>query len=91
MGKYGKAGRTTDDNIKLGRKDAFCIQGNSDNYTDTPIIFNIYCFSAATMVTRTRLNIMLYIHCLSYVVMELENLFLVRLRENAILDLMRKK
>ena len=28
-------------------------------------IFNISCFSTATMVARTRLNVMLYVHCLS--------------------------
>jgi hypothetical protein len=35
VGKYDKNGRTTDDNIMLSRKDAFCIQDNSDNYRDT--------------------------------------------------------
>ena len=30
------------------------------------IVFNTYCFSTATVVTRTRLNITLYIHWLSY-------------------------
>jgi hypothetical protein len=28
-------------------------------------VCNTYCFSTATMVTRTRLNITLYVHCLS--------------------------
>ena len=28
-------------------------------------IYNTYCFSNATMVTRTRLNVTLYVHCLS--------------------------
>jgi len=37
------------------------------------------------MVTRTRLSSMLYVHCLSYVVMGLDNLFLLRLCENAVL------
>jgi len=29
-------------------------------------ICNTYCFSTAAMVTRTRLNITLYVHCLSF-------------------------
>jgi hypothetical protein len=33
--------------------------------TYTLRISNTYCFCTATMVTRTRLNIALYIHCLS--------------------------
>ena len=33
--------------------------------TDTLIIFNTYYFSTTTMVKRTRLNVTLYVHCLS--------------------------
>ena len=33
-------------------------------YRHTLIIFITYCFSTATMVTRTRLNVMLCVHCL---------------------------
>jgi hypothetical protein len=33
--------------------------------TGTPRIRNTYCFSTATRVTRTRLNVTLYAHCLS--------------------------
>ena len=29
-------------------------------------IYNALCFSTATMVARMRLNITLYVHCLSY-------------------------
>jgi len=29
-------------------------------------IRNIYCFSTATTVTRTRFNVPLYVYCLSY-------------------------
>ena len=39
----------------------------------TFIIFNSYCFPTSTMVTRTRLNIMLYVHC--------ESCFMYSLRE----------
>jgi hypothetical protein len=34
-------------------------------YRHTLRICNTYCFYTATMVTRTRLNITLYVHCLS--------------------------
>jgi hypothetical protein len=33
--------------------------------TDTHSVFNTYCFSTSTVVTRTRPNVSLYIHCLS--------------------------
>jgi hypothetical protein len=34
-------------------------------HTHTHIIFNIYCFSTATMVTRTCLSVTLHVHCLT--------------------------
>jgi hypothetical protein len=34
-------------------------------YRRTHIMLNIYCFSTAMIVTRTRLNVTLYVHCLS--------------------------
>ena len=34
-------------------------------YRSTLRIRNTFCFSTATMVARTRLNVMLYVHCLS--------------------------
>jgi len=33
--------------------------------TNTHRLCNIYCFSSATMVERTRLNVTLYVRCLS--------------------------
>jgi hypothetical protein len=38
---------------------------HTHRYTHTEIC-NTYCFSMATMVMRTRLNVTLYVHCLSY-------------------------
>ena len=38
---------------------------HTHTHTHTLVIFNIYCFSAAKMTTRTRLNVMLHAHCLS--------------------------
>jgi len=29
-------------------------------------IYNTYCYSTATVVTRTRLNVTLYVHCFYY-------------------------
>jgi len=43
-------------------------QGRCDlnkNTTYTPVIFNNYCFSTATMVMRTRLSVTSYVQCLS--------------------------
>jgi hypothetical protein len=36
-----------------------------DDTQDTLIIYNTYGFSTATVVTRTRLSVTLYVHCLS--------------------------
>jgi hypothetical protein len=35
--------------------------------TDTLIICNTYCLSTATVVTRTRLNVTLYVRCLPFI------------------------
>jgi hypothetical protein len=35
--------------------------------TNTLTICNTYCFSTATMVSRMRLNVKLYVHFLSYI------------------------
>jgi len=65
--KFGTAGQATDDNIIQGRQDAICMQDNYGRNTDihththththTHRIFNTYCFSAATVVTRTVLSV----------------------------------
>jgi hypothetical protein len=34
--------------------------------TNALIIFNTYCFSNATMISQTRLNVTLYVHCLCF-------------------------
>ena len=57
MAKYGTVRQATCDNIKHCRK--------SCNKVDAFIIFNTYCFSMATTVTRTRFNVMLHVHCRS--------------------------
>ena len=57
--KYGIARQPTDDNIIRRMRFECWIPKAADTHTHN------YSFSTATMVTRTRLNITLYVHCLS--------------------------
>ena len=57
--RYGRAGRSTDDNITRRMR---CTCRITKARIQTHIIFKSYCFSTATVVTRTRLCVML--HCL---------------------------
>ena len=50
---------STDDNMTL----AHCVLG-TQSYKHTLRICNTYCFSAATVVTRTRFIVTLYLHFL---------------------------
>ena len=59
-GEYSRARQATDDNMAH----AHCMV-DTYGYIHTLRICNTYCFSIATMVTRTRLNVTLYAHCLS--------------------------
>jgi len=54
--KYCRAGQVTDDNMAH----AHCML-DTLGYTYTLRICSSYCFSTATMVIRTRLNVMLYV------------------------------
>jgi len=67
--KYCTAGQGTDDNIV--RCMYFACFFNL-GYKRTLRIRNTYCFSAATVVTRTRLNVTLYVHCPPCLKMEAE-------------------
>ena len=58
--KYGRSGRATDDKSAHDH----CML-DTQGYRHTPRICNTYCFSTATMVARTRLNVTLYLYCLS--------------------------
>ena len=60
MEKCGSAWQATNDNIM------WCIRCTCliIKTTVTHRICNIYCFSMATMVTRKRLNVTLYLHLL---------------------------
>jgi hypothetical protein len=61
--KYGTARQATDDNIiRCVRFACWIIKA-----TDTVIMYNTYCFSTETMVTRTRLNVTLYVHCCLFI------------------------
>ena len=58
--KYCRAGLATDNNTA----NALCMLGTK-GYKHTLRICNTYYFPIATIVARTRLNVTLYIHCLS--------------------------
>ena len=60
MEKYGTARQTTDDHVAHAH-------GMLDTlvYRHTLRICNTYCFSTATIDAGTRLNVTLYVHCLS--------------------------
>jgi hypothetical protein len=60
--KYGRAEQSTDDNTIRRMRFACWIT----KARDTLRICNTYRFSKATTVTRTRLNITLYVYCLSW-------------------------
>jgi hypothetical protein len=49
---------------KHNRVHAHCMMDNQ-GYKYRPRLFNTYCLPTTTMVARTRLNIKLYVHCLS--------------------------
>jgi hypothetical protein len=61
MDKYCRAGQATDDNMAH----AHCMQDYPLPSTHTYNMQRLNCVSTATMVTRTRQNVTLYIHCLS--------------------------
>jgi len=64
--EYVRSRQATDDNLIRRRKGVICllvVPRKERRYT--VIIFNIYCFFTATVVTRTRPNVTLYVHCLS--------------------------
>ena len=58
--KYCRAGQATADNLAH----ALCML-DTYGYRHTLRKCNTFCFSTATIVARTRLNVTLYVHCLS--------------------------
>jgi hypothetical protein len=66
--KYGRAGQDTDGNMAWRVRFGCWINKATDTHTHTVSlslrICNIYCFSTAKMVARTRLNVTLHVHCL---------------------------
>jgi len=60
--KYGTAGQATDDSIIQRIRFACWITKATDTRSR---VRNTYCFSTATLVTRTRLNVTIIVHCLS--------------------------
>ena len=59
--KYFRDGQATDDSMAH----TYCML-DTQGYRHTLTICNIFCFSTTTVVARTRRNITLYVHCLSY-------------------------
>jgi Pyruvate/2-oxoacid:ferredoxin oxidoreductase delta subunit len=60
VGKYCRAGQATDDSMAH----AHCLL-DTYGYRHALRICNTYCFSTATMFTRTNLYVTLYVHCMS--------------------------
>jgi len=58
--KYCGAGQATGDNMAHEH-----LMLDTQVYKYKLRIYNTYCFSKATDVARTRLNVTLYVHCLS--------------------------
>jgi hypothetical protein len=56
---YGEARQVTDDNIVQRMRNVCWVTKATDTHSE--YILRIYSFYAATMVTRTRLNITLYV------------------------------
>jgi len=59
VAKYCRAGQATDVNMVHVH-----LMPDTKGYKYTLRICNTYCFSTATLVTRKRLNVTLYVHCL---------------------------
>ena len=61
--EYGRAKEASDSNIRGAENMLFaCRLTKARIQTHTLIIFRIYCFFTATVVTRTHLMVMLYLH-----------------------------
>ena len=67
MEKYCRARQATDDNMAL----AHCML-ETYGYKHTLRIYNSLCFSTATMVALTGLDVTLYIHCLSCLIQSIQ-------------------
>ena len=66
MVNYGRARQATGDNIKGRGKDTICLLDNQCKLCrHTLTVCDIDCFSMATVITRTRLNVTLCVQCLS--------------------------
>ena len=64
--KYGTVGQAKDDSIMLRKKDVIFLPGNWGTNTDTHSQNSQYLlFSTATVVTRTRLIVTLYLYWMS--------------------------
>jgi len=67
VGKCGRDGQATYDNIIWCMFFTCWITKATDTHTHTLRIYNDYCFSMATIVMRTCLNVTLYMHCIYWI------------------------
>jgi hypothetical protein len=58
--KYCRGGQDIDDDIIRHKRFACLITKTSETHSE--YTYNAYCFSDATMVARTRLNVALQVH-----------------------------
>ena len=75
VGKYGSVGQSTDDNIIRRMRIAWLDTGD---HICTLRMCNTYCFSTATMIALTRLNVTSYVHWLSFVTCGRPKLFTMK-------------
>ena len=62
--KNYRAGQATDGNILWCMRIACCLSKVTHTHTHTLSVYITYCFSTATMFTRTCFNVTLYVPCL---------------------------
>ena len=61
MEKFCTAVQATDDKLMQRRKDGVCVLDGKGENTDTPIIFDIYCFPRQHWL-RERASVLRYIY-----------------------------
>ena len=76
--KYGTAGQATDE-IPWRMRTACCIPKSTDTHSKYVILI---AYSLQQWLHETRLNVMLYIHCLSYVTLFCERTDMIDVLEN---------
>ena len=68
--KYRRAGQAADESVAYA--DSML---DTRGYKHTLGICNVYCFSTATMVARSRVNVTLYVNCLAWIMPLVSSLY----------------